>query len=406
MCFQSSNNRYYCLKLHTLCCASTLAFIINWCCVMSALLLQLGRFGEFIVSNGDLFAPTQVALPGAAALALQASQQYLRLDDGFVNQNPDPVLYPPPQLWLNNSLRVGASVASLFQGTVFQISASATPSFILVPTQPAGIVVDASTSPRPSQPPAPAPNTNVRVIAPNLLNLFYNANVFPTSRGASTAVEYGRQVTKIVKALAAMDAAVAGVAEIQNDDFGPTSTVADLTNRLNAQMGPGTYVYINPGYPKVGTDDITCKILYKPALVQPVGPLAVLDSSVDPQYASNNRPTQAQTFMLNSNGEKFTYVITHLKSKGSQCIADGDPDMGDGQGNCAGVRLRAAQAIVQWLATDPTGSGDPDFLVMGDLNAYRLEDAIRHFTDNNYTDLVHQYLGDGAYSYVFDGRKG
>ena len=32
--------------------------------------------------------------------------------------------------------------------------------------------------------------------------------------------------------------------------------------------------------------------------------------------------------------------------------------------------------LVDWLATDPTGSGDPDFLIMGDLNSYAQEDPI------------------------------
>ena len=36
----------------------------------------------------------------------------------------------------------------------------------------------------------------------------------------------------------------------------------------------------------------------------------------------------------------------------------------------------AAQALVDWLATDPTGSDDPDFLVIGDLNSYAMEDPI------------------------------
>ena len=45
--------------------------------------------------------------------------------------------------------------------------------------------------------------------------------------------------------------------------------------------------------------------------------------------------------------------------------AAGDPDTGDGQGNCNLTRTRAAAALVDWLATDPTGSGDvqlTDFL--------------------------------------------
>ena len=51
--------------------------------------------------------------------------------------------------------------------------------------------------------------------------------------------------------------------------------------------------------------------------------------------------------------------MNHLKSKGSDCNAVGDPDTGDGQGNCNVTRTNAATALANWLETDPTGSGDP-----------------------------------------------
>ena len=54
----------------------------------------------------------------------------------------------------------------------------------------------------------------------------------------------------------------------------------------------------------------------------------------------------------------------------------GDPDLGDGAGNCNLTRTVPPQALVDWLATDPTGSGDADFLIIGDLNAYDKEDPI------------------------------
>jgi Ca2+-binding RTX toxin-like protein len=106
-------------------------------------------------------------------------------------------------------------------------------------------------------------------------------------------------------------------------------------------------------------------------------------------------------------------VVNHLKSKGSACT--GDPDTGDGQGNCNLTRKAAAQALVDWLAADPTGSGDPDFLIMGDLNSYAQEDPIDAIkagaddlagTSDDYTNLISQYQGTYAYSYTFDGQAG
>ena len=72
------------------------------------------------------------------------------------------------------------------------------------------------------------------------------------------------------------------------------------------------------------------------------------------------------------------------------------------------VEPREVEAVddVRRPATDPTGSGDGDVLIIGDLNAYDKEDTIDTLTTGGYTDLVKQYQGEDAYSYVFDGQLG
>jgi predicted extracellular nuclease len=156
--------------------------------------------------------------------------------------------------------------------------------------------------------------------------------------------------------------------------------------------------------------------IYKPASVSPVGSFAVLDSSVDSRFNDEkNRPALAQTFANNATGGIFTTVVNHLKSKGSACDDVGDPDTGDGSGNCNLTRKAAAEALVDWLANDPTGIGDEDFLIIGDLNSYDKEepiDAIKAGPDDtpdtadDYTDMVYHFQGEDAYSYVFDGQVG
>ena len=176
---------------------------------------------------------------------------------------------------------------------------------------------------------------------------------------------------------------------------------------------PG-YAYINTG--TIGTDAIKVGMIYRPAVVTPVGSFKLLTSAVDPRFLdTKNRPSLAQTFEVNATGARFTVVVNHFKSKGSDCNDVGDPDQGDGQGNCSGVRKIAAQALVDWLATDPTGSGDPDFLIMGDLNSYAQEDSIDAIkagpddvagSSDDYTNLIAQFQGTYAYSYTFDGQAG
>ncbi|HTH06337.1 MAG TPA: ExeM/NucH family extracellular endonuclease, partial [Ilumatobacteraceae bacterium] len=228
-------------------------------------------------------------------------------------------------------------------------------------------------------------------------------NVPGDQRGANDQEEFDRQEAKIVAALAAIDADVFGLIEIENsDDALPLDT---LVAALNDVVGAGTYAAIHTG--RLGTDAITTALIYKPAEVAPVGPFAVLDSTIDPDFASNNRPALAQTFTDLEVGGEVTVVVNHLKSKGSDCDALGDPDTGDGQGNCNLTRVAAAEALAEWLEGDPTHQGTIGReLIIGDLNSYDHEDPIDALRDAGYTDLELREHGEHAYSYNFDGELG
>jgi hypothetical protein len=146
-------------------------------------------------------------------------------------------------------------------------------------------------------------------------------------------------------------------------------------------------------------------LLYRPALVAPVGTTAALNTAsfvTGGDSGARNRPALAQAF-ADADGGTFVAVVNHLKSKGSACDA---PDAGDGQGNCNEVRVRAAQELADWLAADPTGTGDPDVLILGDLNAYAMEDPIAALEGAGYVNLQARFGGLEAYTYVFDGQWG
>jgi hypothetical protein len=236
-------------------------------------------------------------------------------------------------------------------------------------------------------------------------------------RGADTPEELTRQRDKIIAALADIDADIVGLMEIENDRKdapAPDYAVADLVAGLNELLGDGTYAYIATG--PIGSDAIKVALIYQPANVTPEGVYAIIDSKVDTRFLDDyNRPVLAQSFMDNMTGEIVTVAVNHLKSKGSDCEAVGDPDLGDGQGNCNLTRLAAAEAEVDWLATDPTGSGVDNYIIIGDLNSYDKEDPIDAIklgpddtpgTEDDYFDMIYQVLGEDAYSYVFDGRFG
>ena len=123
----------------------------------------------------------------------------------------------------------------------------------------------------------------------------------------------------------------------------------------------------------------------------------------------------AQTFEENATGSRFTVAVNHLKSRARPATTSAIPTPATARATATAPGRRPRQALVDWLATDPTGSGDPDFLIIGDLNSYAMEDPIDAIkagpddtagTSDDYTNLVKQFLGTYAYSYVFDGQNG
>ena len=360
-----------------------------------------GRYGEVDLSVGArLLTPTNVAPPGPMAIAMQAQNDLSRIqmDDGSTVKNPQPL---PPYIGDENTLRAGDNIPELtgvlgYGYGVYEVHPTESVEFTRV-------------NQREATPPDTAGNLNIASF--NVLNYFTSIDdgtpiCGPSEdmdcRGADSTEEFTRQRDKIISAITAMNADIIGLIEIEN--HATDEALQDLVIGLNDAAGPGTYDAIPTG--PIGTDAIKVAFIYKPAAVTPMGVHAILDSSVDPTFNDEkNRPALAQTFKQNTTKEILTVVVNHLKSKGSPCDDLGDPDTGDGQGNCNLTRTAAAQALVNWLATDPTGSGDKDFLILGDLNAYALENPITAILAGGYTDLIDAFNQD-AYSYVYYGQAG
>jgi predicted extracellular nuclease len=371
-----------------------------------------GRYGQVTMSSeGRMFQPTNIYRP-LTPEAIQLAEDNLRrmfiLDDGTTSQNE----YPIPYIGADNTLRAGDTVVGL-TGVIDYgpINSSSPPAryYRLQPTEPP---VESIEFTRVNERTAEPDDVGglIKIASFNVLNYFNGDGMgggFPTSRGADSLDEFIRQRDKIISAILAMDADVIGLMEIENDGYDEYSAIADLVNGLNDAAGAGTYAFIDPGVGPVGTDEIAVGFIYRPGTVTPAGAAAILDSSVDPDFNSDyNRPAIAQTFDRSTGGGRFTAVVNHLKSKGSPCDDIGDPDIGDGQGNCNLTREAAAIALTEWLATDPTGSGDTDVFIIGDLNSYAMEDPIIAIEGAGYANLVKEFFGPWAYSYIFDGQAG
>ncbi len=393
---------------------------------------QLGRFGQVVMSSGArLQQPTNVTTPGAAASALQATNDLNRIiiDDDLQNQNPDPILFGRNgnPLSASNTLRGGdtaTGIVGLMTYTWAGNGASGN-AYRVRPTNTLGGFINfVATNPRPTT--APAETGRLRVVGMNLLNFFNTFDGLPDTvdnctggvngatmdcRGADTQAEFDRQWPKTVAAMIGTGADVIGVIEIENDGYGADSAIQFLVNKLNEASAPATYAFIDVDsatgqIDAMGDDAIKVGLVYKPAKVTPVGQTAALNSVAfvnGGDSAPRNRPALAQAFEEIGTGERFVISVNHLKSKGSACDA---PDSGDGQANCSIVRTNAANLLTAWLASNPTDTGDSDALIVGDLNSYAMEDPITAIKNAGYTNLINAYGGDEAYSYVFDGQWG
>lgn len=393
---------------------------------------QLGRFGQVVVSSGArLQQPTNIYPPGPIVDALQVSNNLNRIiiDDGTNVQNPDPILFGRggSPLSASNTLRGGdtaTGIVGVMTYTWAGNSASGNAYRVRPTNALAGYVNFEPANPRPDT--APAVGGSLRVAGMNLLNFFntfdgasssppYACNLgvggaLTDCRGADDSGEFARQWPKTVAAIVKTGADIVGVIEIENDGYGADSAIQFLVDRLNDATAPGTFAFIdidaNTGQINaLGTDAIKVGLVYKPGSVSPIGTTAALNTEdfvnggdLEPR----NRPALAQAFQTPTGG-RFVVSVNHLKSKGSACD---DPDAGDGQGNCNVVRTNAAALLTTWLASDPTGIGDPDALILGDLNSYAKEDPIADIEGAGYSNLILGFLGPDAYSYVFDGQWG
>jgi predicted extracellular nuclease len=386
------------------------------------------RFGEIVLAEplaGEdrPFTGTAIDEPGAAANARTAANLLRRitLDDGLAGQNPSFTRHPNGEAFtVSNRFRGGDTVANATGVLGFDFSR-----YRIQPTAPADYT---PVNPRPASP-DPVGGT-LRAAAMNTLNFFLtldttssdsgpgpcggNANLDCRGADASQPDEFTRQRDKLLAALAGLDADIIGLNEIENtpgvDPLGdPTRGIVAGLNDL----GAGPYDSIDTGV--IGTDAIRVGLIYRSDIVAPVGPYKILTSTVDPRFNDGrSRPVLAQTFEELATGARITVAVNHLKSKGSACGA-GDDDTTNGQGNCNGSRASAAAALVDWLQSDPTGSGDRDYLILGDLNSYAQEqpiDIIKAGSDgtvgtaDDYTNLIAKYQGTYAHSYVFDGQAG
>ncbi|HEY0491787.1 MAG TPA: ExeM/NucH family extracellular endonuclease [Telluria sp.] len=369
----------------------------------------LGERGELTLSAGRRETPTNRYRPGtpeALALAAANDANQIVLDDNiFVT----PTVIP--YIGEGSTVRAGDSVTGLTGVIDYGAIGGGGAAFKL---QPTAAPLISRTNPRTDAPVVAA--GNVKVASANVLNFFttftnggdawnrtgQGCTVGSTTRasncrGANSMAEFERQRDKIVHSLKAIDADIVGLMEIQNN--GDTA-VSYLVDALNAAVGYTAYAHV-PAPAQLGTDAIRVAMLYKPAT------LTLSGTALSDGNPVNNRPPMAQTFKA-ANGARFSVVVNHLKSKACGGASGLNADQGDGQACFNADRVeQAIQLRDVFIPQIIAASGDPDVLVIGDMNAHGFEDPIHELTKSGFVNQLERFVrgthGQQPYSYVFGG---
>lgn len=373
-------------------------------------LRNLERYGEVgLAAGGRPFQFTNQNPPDVAGYRAHRealAARSLLLDDGRREENAAPITLLTAGSDPDYSIRGGDEVLDLTGNIRFARGSGGDgdEAFRLMPT------IDPVFDSRNPRPGPPTTAGALRIVSINTLNYFSSVdngqdNCGPNRddgcRGADSTAELIRQQGKLARTLDIADADIVGLVEIENNGGAAVRSLVDALNALSSR----SYAYVDTG--TIGGDVITTALIFDPDTVAPAGSPVILDATVDSRFNDDkNRPALAQVFRQLADGAILSVVVNHLKSKGSPCDDLGDPNLRDGQGNCNATRTAAAEALADWVVTDPTGSGDPDYLIIGDLNAYVFEDPLTALKDAGLVNLVEAKSGANAYSFSFDGQVG
>lgn len=385
---------------------------------------QLNQFGTVGLAFGTepLYQGTEVARPGEDAKKVEDENRArsINLDDGAswnYQTNDEAKNSPLPYLSQDTPMRTGSHVG--FTRPVimdYRFGWNFQPTGMVSGAQSPHSPIT-TTNDRPAK--APSFDSDLKLASFNVLNYFTDlgkdedgckaytdrtgtpvtAN-FCTVRGAYTREAFHDQQAKIVTAINGLDADVVALMEVENSasiTYLPgqprDKALAHLVDELNKAAGSQVWGYVaSPTVVPPHEDVIRTAFIYRLDSVRPEGPSLIL---MDDAYANARQPL-AQKFVAKDVRGSFVAVANHFKSKGS-----GEDD-GTGQGKSNPSRTAQAQALIDWSAKE--FAGEPVFL-LGDFNAYGMEDPVMKIKDAGYTEVVEQ-LAPGASTFQYGGRLG
>lgn len=226
-------------------------------------------------------------------------------------------------------------------------------------------------------------NTRLRVVASNVLNYLHDYEASNASVRSDAA--FDEKTDEMATVFTGLQADVVALCEVQQDD----EILHYIVDAMNKKMGKNVYEYVldgskynNPAPDNYGS--IKCGFIYRFDKFSEGNRY-----STNPNDATFRLRMQVISFTEKSTKEKFVLSLNHFQAKKS------DPN-----GN---KRQEQATTLVKALKTN---YGDPDILIVGDLNAdiRDTETTIRTIVDGGYEEQLLKYDAN-AYSYTYYGQR-
>lgn len=225
-------------------------------------------------------------------------------------------------------------------------------------------------------------NTRLRVVASNVMNYLSDFNASNASCKTQSAFE--EKTDEMASAFVGLQADIVALCEVQQDD----DILGYIVDAMNSKAGKNVYDYVLDGskYNNPAPGDygaIKCGYIYR------------YDKLTEGnRYSTNSSDNtfklrmQVICFTEKSTKEKFVLSVNHFQAKTS---------------DTSGAK-RKSQATTLVNALKNNNYGDPDIMIVGDLNSETTEDCLSPIMDAGYEEQLLRF-DSKAYSYTYYGQR-
>ena len=225
-------------------------------------------------------------------------------------------------------------------------------------------------------------NTRVRVVAANVMN--YLSDFEASNASCKTQAAFDAKTDEMASVFVGLQADIVALCGVQQDD----EILGYVADAMNKKIGKNVYDYVldgsrynNPAPGEYG--NIKSGYIYR------IDKLSEgVRYSTNPNDATFRLRMQVICFTEKSTKEKFVLSLNHFRAPSSDW--DGSQ--------------RKAQATTLINALEINNYGDPDILIVGDLNAETTDDCLSPIVNAGYEEQLLKYDSQ-AYSYTYYGQR-